>query len=240
MPTPEPDPAPENTPAPEQLQFRRAQHSLDPNAKLCIACKNTIAGQYFHANGNVICAGCAQRIESHQQPPPHASLLKAALYGGGAAIAGCAIYAIVGMLGVEIGIVAILVGWMVGKAIRYASGGLGGRPQQILAVLLTYFAITTSYIPIWIYQISKAKPQPAEQSQSQTVTPPAQTSTAVEPMSRGRALLFFVGLAAAAPFIAIFEGGSPSALISLFIIFIGLRQAWALTKRTEIIITGPY
>ncbi len=227
-------PDPENPPAPEQLQFRRAQESFDPNAKICIACKNPISGQYFHANGNVICADCAQRIESHQQAPPHASLLKAAIYGGGAALAGCAIYAIVGMMGVEIGIIAILVGWMVGKAIRYASGGLGGRAQQILAVLLTYFAITTSYIPIWIYQASKIKhEQPAQQSAE--APKPAQPT-----MSRGQAILFILGLAAAAPFIAVFEGSAPSALISLFILFIGLRQAWVMTRRPEIIITGPY
>jgi hypothetical protein len=29
-------------------------------------------------------------------------------------------------------------------------------------------------------------------------------------------------------------------LISLFIMFIALRQAWVLTGRTEIVITGPY
>ncbi|HLW77362.1 MAG TPA: hypothetical protein VKS01_10260 [Bryobacteraceae bacterium] len=229
MPTPEPNPAPENPPAPEQLQFRRAQHSVDPNAKICIACKNPIAGQYFHANGNVVCAGCTQRIESKQQAPPHASLLKAAIYGGGAALAGCAIYTIVGILGVEIGIVAILVGWMVGKAIRHASSGLGGRPQQILAVVLTYFAITFSYVAIWIYDAAKI--QRTNSAASRVVAP------VTSPI---KATLLIVGVAAAAPFIALFAGRSPAALISLFIIFIGLRQAWVLTRRTEIIITGPY
>lgn len=224
----------ENPPAPEQLQFRRAQRSFDPGAKICIACKNPIGGEYFHANGNVVCPACAHGIETRQQAPPHASLLKAAIYGGGAALAGCAIYAIVGMMGVEIGIVAILVGYMVGKAIHYASGGLGGRPQQILAVLLTYFAITTSYIPIWIYQASKIKHEQPAQTTAQTPKPEQPS------MSRGQAILFIFGLAAAAPFIALFEGNTVSALISLFIMFIGLRQAWMLTRRPEIIITGPY
>ena len=45
---------------------------------------------------------------------------------------------------------------MVGNAIRHASNGLGGRPQQILAVTLTYFAISTSYIPVMIYQYWKS------------------------------------------------------------------------------------
>src|SRR5580704_8454639 len=137
---PEPD---QNLPPPEELQFRRVQ-PIGPGTKTCIACKQPIAGDYYHANGNILCPQCKLRIEAHQQPPPHTSLLRAALYGGAAALAGCAIYATVAITtGLEIGLVAILIGYMVGKAIRYASRGLGGRPQQILAVALTYFAITT-------------------------------------------------------------------------------------------------
>lgn len=43
-------------------------------------------------------------------------------------MAGCAIYATVApVTGLEIGLIAILAGVMVGKAIRHAPGGLGGR-----------------------------------------------------------------------------------------------------------------
>jgi hypothetical protein len=61
------------------------------------------------------------------------------------------LYALVAILtGLEVGLIAILVGYMVGRAVRHGSGGLGGRPQQILAVVLTYFAITTSYLPVFV------------------------------------------------------------------------------------------
>ena len=62
-------------------------------------------------------------------------------------MAGSILYAIPLAMGFQIGIVALLVGWMVGKAIRNGSYGVGGRPQQILAVVLTYFAISTSFFP---------------------------------------------------------------------------------------------
>jgi hypothetical protein len=45
-------------------------------------------------------------------------------------------------------------------------------------------------------------------------------------------------LTAAAPFLAL--GSGVSGFISLFIIFIGLQQAWKLTGRTELLVTGPH
>jgi hypothetical protein len=229
-----PDPDPASLPPPEQLQFRRAQHAADPAIRTCIVCKQPIAGDFFQANGNTLCPQCAQCIESGQQAPPSSSLLRAALFGAGAAIAGAAIYAGVAILfHLEIGLIAILVGIMVGKAVRYGTSGRGGRPQQVLAVALTYFSITTSYIPVYLYQASKAKPA-VEQSQSPQASPESQ-------IAPGRAIVALLMLTAAAPFLALFQGGNPlSGLISLFIIFIGLRQAWVLTRRSEIIVTGPH
>lgn len=239
-----PEPDPSRLPPPEELQFRRAQHTTDPAIRTCIACKQPIAGDYYHANGNILCPQCKERINVQQQPPPHTSLLRAALYGAGAALAGCIIYATVAITtGLEIGLVAILIGYMVGKAIRYASSGLGGRPQQILAVVLTYFAITTSYIPVFIYQASKARSaamtnQGTNRSTETRGEPRVTTSPRMPP---ARTILIILALAAAAPFMTLFEGSSMiSGLISLFIIFIGLRQAWALTARRGIVITGPY
>ncbi len=145
--------------------------------------------------------------------------------------------------GLEIGLIAILVGIMVGKTIRYASHGLGGRPQQILAVALTYFAITTSYIPVFIYHIAKEGKPAVQAGQSQQSQQPAQAAPAqLEPkMSLGTALLYLLGLTMAAPFMGLFTGSNPIGnLISLFIIYIGLQRAWVLTGRPEIFVTGPY
>jgi hypothetical protein len=57
-------------------------------------------------------------------------------------------------------------------------------------------------------------------------------------MSFGAAALFLLVIAAAAPFMSLTSGFS--GLISLFIIFIGLRQAWKLTERRENLLMGPY
>jgi len=144
------------------------------------------------------------------------------LYGGGAALAGMLIYAIVAIAGFQIGLIAFLVGYMVAKAILYATNGVGGRPQQILAITLTYFAISSSYIPMLLYGVYKTNPQ------------------ALHAVYSVRFVVACIELAVASPFLALFNGRNASALISLIILFVGMRQAWAMTRRPEIIVTGPF
>ncbi len=57
-------------------------------------------------------------------------------------------------------------------------------------------------------------------------------------MSSVQALVMLVLIFAAAPFLSLTQG--LGALITLFIIFIGLQRAWRLTARSEILIMGPY
>ena len=224
-------------PSPHELQFQHAEPIAEVGAGLvCVVFKQPVVGSYYQAQGQqTLCVLCAERMRAGMQAAPAMSLVRAALYGGGAALAGCALYAAVAIvLKAEIGLIAILVGWMVGKAIRHASYGYGGRRQQILAVLLTYFAITTSYIPVILYQAAR-NPHRVEQRQAQT----ADATTNARPrMSFGTAALFLLVLTAVAPFLSLTSG--VSAWISLFIIFIGLQYAWKLTARREIVLTGPY
>jgi hypothetical protein len=217
-------------PSVDELQFRHAQTG---EGRSCAACNVAIEQEFFQVNGKDICADCAEKIRAGQKAPRYIPWFRAVLYGGGAGLAGCAIYAMVAVItGLEIGLIAILVGIMVGKAIRLACYGVGGRPQQILAVALTYFAITTSYIPVFIYDAVK---HPIKQEQK------APATQSEEPTSVGTALFSIFLLAAAAPFLSLFSGGNPiSGLISLFIIYIGLQRAWALTARPDILVTGPY
>ena len=233
-------------PVPQDLQFQRAEPieagETSVNVQRCVLCKAPITGTYFHAQGQVVCPMCAGRIQSGQQAPPATSLARAALYGAGAALAGCILYAAVAiLLNLQIGIIAIAVGFLVGKAIRVGSNGLGGRPQQVLAVLLTYFSITTSHIPVYIYHISKNPQKLAQAKQNSAKQAPAPTdSEARKPVRIGiaGAIVMLLLIFAAAPFFGLTTG--ISGFISLFIIFIGLQQAWRLTGRSDILVMGPY
>jgi len=228
----------EEAPSPvpvEQLQFRQAEPiGAQGPSRRCAVCKLPIPGSYFKAAGVDLCPGCAERIRLGQQAPPAHSLLKAALYGVGAAIAGCAIYATVAIaVHIELALIAILIGYMVGRAVRYGSQGLGGRPQQILALLLTYFAITFSYVVVAGYALSQQHAPAAQHSASAQAGPPTQT------MSPGVAVATLVVLAAAAPFLQLQHSGA-GGLLSLLIIFFGLQRAWRLTGRRQLDIFGPY
>jgi hypothetical protein len=229
----------------DALQFRRADAIAEPpisNGPPCIACKQPIADSYFHVQGKVTCPTCASAIAANQKAPPAHSLLKAFVYGFGAALAGCAIYAAVAIFtGMELALIAILIGYMVGTAIRKASNGLGGRPQQILAVVLTYFAITTSYIPVGIYQYIHEHPSGKQTAAQTTGTGASESSTTASqkpPVSLGATLIALLGLAFAAPFIGLSQGAG--AVLSIVIIFFGLQRAWKIAGRHDFVIMGPY
>lgn len=253
MPQPDPlislglnEPRKTELPAADELQFQRAEpvsktgEPAPAPTRRCVACKQPIAETYFHAQGQVVCPRCAALIQAGQQAPPAHSLLTAALYGIGAALAGCAIYATVAIVtGYEMALIAILVGYMVGKAVRQGSKG-GGRPQQVLAVCLTYFAISTSYIPVAIYRVRSHR---AVASQAASEATPDTTTKAPSRLpaprrSMGSAVLVLLLFGLAAPFLMLRAG--VGAILSLIIILIGLRQAWRLTGRADILITGPY
>jgi len=233
----------EPLPSVDALQFRRAQPIGSTEAegpKSCAACKQLINGEYYQVQNHVICPSCAAKIQAGRQAQRPVPWLRVALYGAGAALAGCILYAIPLAMGFQIGIVALAVGWMVGRAVRSGSYGVGGRPQQILAVALTYFAISTSFIPALVFtgmkkgftQRSAAK-NPSAQPATPTVAKP------VKAISPGKAIVGLLVLATISPFLEL--ASSPvGGLISLFIIFIGLQRAWALTGGHEILVTGPY
>jgi hypothetical protein len=163
------------------------------------------------------------------------------IYGVGAALAGCILYAIPLVKGFQIGIVALAVGWMVGKAIRHASYGTGGRAQQILAVALTYFAISMSFLPA-AYLIRATHAVEARSAAKSESAPPVvhdQVTTTKETISPGKAISGLLVFMVISPFLEL-KSSPVGGLISLFILFIGLQRAWALTARHEIIVSGPY
>src|SRR5678815_1719255 len=153
-----PDDAPDSRNEPEDLQFDRVETtdpSGDPAALptvTCAVCGRSVGASYYTANDKPICASCRDAVTSAAATPRSAGpLLLAGLFGLGAAVAGAAIYyAVIAIANLEIGIVAILIGYMVGWAVRKGAGGRGGRRFQIVAVVLTYGAVALAYTPVVI------------------------------------------------------------------------------------------
>jgi hypothetical protein len=76
----------------------------------------------------------------------------ALLYGAIAAALGAVGYAMVGLTGFMVSIVAIGMAWLIAKAMMTASDGIGGRVYQVVAVTLTYFSVSLGELlhPLWL------------------------------------------------------------------------------------------
>lgn len=124
--------------------------SADTRGVVCARCRQPIPTEYFDLNGHTICGPCRAAIEAHAEAPRGIRpLLTAAIFGVGAGIGGAAIYyAVIAIANLEIGIVAILIGYMVGRAVRKGAGGRGGLQYQVLAAALTYLSVALAYAPL--------------------------------------------------------------------------------------------
>jgi hypothetical protein len=236
----------------EDLQFDRVSRPgngvlAGTAAATCSACKRPITDAYFDVNGHTFCARCRVIVQQAAETPAGAGLLlKSALFGFGAAIVGAIIYySVIAFLHLEIGIVAILTGYMVGYAMKKATGNRGGRRFQILAVVLTYLSIAMAYTPLAFSELNKAdqKTQGAVVSGAGgTTTAAPATENADEKLTGGSLLVgltFLVGLCAALPILSIVSS-MPGGLLSALIMFFGLQQAWKMTAAPKFVVSGPY
>jgi hypothetical protein len=224
--------------------------SPDKPAVVCEFCQTSIDTEYYHVNGTMCCGGCRRRLESATETPRgFVPLAIAGAFGLGAGIVGAAIYyAVIAITHLEIGIVAILIGYMVGRAVRKGAGGHGGLRFQILAVALTYVSVALAYTPLVIQEmrVSRAQSRQAGASTSES-SRPAEATTDVgpdaKPASSGGSLLLalamLLGFILALPVLAVF-GSLPTSLIGGVIIGFGMQQAWKITAAPRLEFLGPY
>ncbi|HET9211018.1 MAG TPA: hypothetical protein VFR03_11500 [Thermoanaerobaculia bacterium] len=234
----------------DPIQLDRADFAQPAEAPRCGACGTPLMGSYFEINGKMACERCRHEVEAaFNRRGGTGGFLKAALAGLGAAVAGSLLYyAVREITHLEIGLISILVGWGVGKAVHWGSRGKGGGLYQTLAVFLTYMAIVSTYLPAIFTAIGKrtdkekaAATAPAQAGGAATQAASAKAprpAKAEKPITFGGAMLglgaIFL-LAAAIPFLA----GAQN-LIGLLIIAFGLWEAWKINRRTALSISGPF
>jgi len=213
------------------LQFDRAEfegNAAAAAAASCAACKRTLADTYYQVGGVVVCENCKGTLESEANQPSVFSarvgrLLRATLFGSLAAVAGCALYyGVLAITGWEVGLISILVGVMVGGAVKAGARRRGGWLYQGLAMFLTYTSIIFSYLPI-IFKEAAGSLEKVQQ----------EGPLAIVVMS-----IVAVPLLYALPFILVAQDGS--AFLSLLIIGFGVYQAWVINKKETLQISGPY
>jgi hypothetical protein len=237
-------PVPSSTPG-DALQFDKAEFA-QPSVLSCVFCKAPITGEYFQVNNQVACPNCRQQLDAHlgQRGNKLSRAFVAAAAGIAAAVVGWVIYwAILTFLHIEFGLVAILVGWMIGAAVRWGSKHTGGIFYQLMAVALTYFAIASTYTPAILASLEKGHDDTAIEGASKTSTnAPASATAEKKPLVEKREkppfialLIAAFALSLAAPFLM-----GLSNIIGILILGFGLYQAWVMNRKTNVQISGPY
>jgi hypothetical protein len=192
------------------LQFQKAEFAGE--TRVCALCKTPLSGSFYTYAGHPICTGCAAQRSELKQADEVPS--QAVLYGLGAAIAGTVVYAAVSMItGYQLSLISILVGYMVGRAIRTGAGGSGGLKLQILAVALTYLAVTTAPLLEVIFRLH-----------------------AVIQITSIPRLIY---IALISPFLEL-QASVGHGLLNVLIIFFGMSQAWRYTKGAPHTLQGPF
>ena len=242
----------------DELQFEQAEYAgpiVAAAGPACVACHRAIPDQYYQLNGSILCNQCSQAIMARLTGGSFfPRFFKACVFGFGAAIAGFAIYfGVLKITGMQIGLISILVGFMVGMAVRKGSEGRGGLLYQLTAIFFTYLAIAASYsalvLPMMFAELEskeQAEDQAAAKAAGQAEAKPGPGDAApggkdVNAPGKVTALSFVIALgmlfafALALPIIT-----GLHAPIGLAIVAFALWEAFKINRKTPIVITGPH
>jgi hypothetical protein len=233
------------------LQFERAQFDDAAPQPGCQICTTPLRTSYFEVNGRTVCEGCCSTLRAGAPIGSRAGrVLRSIAAGAGVGLAGAIVYwAILAGTGYEFGLIAIVVGFGVGKAVHWGSRARGGWAYQTLAMALTYLAIVSAYVPMIVIELRKPTPadqaetappdgRPADVALNATAATTEVPAAGNEPVSLGVFLLSLGAIlliACALPFLSGFQN-----IIGVVIIGIGMYEAWKLNRHLPLVITGPH
>ena len=109
------------------LQFDRVAPAIP--SVTCAKCSRAVTTYYYTVDDTSMCSSCKRALEA-EWSRRKTGIWRAAGYGFGAAVAGAIVYyGVIAITNLEIGIVALLIGYMVGYAVRMGAGR-GGRRRR--------------------------------------------------------------------------------------------------------------
>jgi hypothetical protein len=227
---------------PDNLQFDHAEPAsgAQTGSIACSVCSSPLPDTYFVANGQIVCERCRRGVEAEWNRGGAAGRMSKAVALGVLAMVGCAVlwYIVLKLTDSQWGILAIVVGLVVGGAVRKGSNGRGGWRYQALAIFLTYTAIVSSYVPYIIEAVRERGTETASLDSAATIdlVKDAGTNTSDPgPLAKAFATVLLLGLLFALPFLAGIEN-----VIGILIIGFALYEAWKLNRRVELTVTGPH
>jgi hypothetical protein len=236
----------EGSPMTEPLQFDKADYGDAPGPSACGICAQPLRIQYYEVNGAVACSACKASLERERNAGSAIGrLARATIFGLLAGAVGTGIwYAVRKITGYELGLIAIVVGLLVGGAVKYGSRGRGGWAYQALAMFLTYASIVSTYVPevVQAFREMRDKENPSAVTEAAnpqapaTAGAPATASSPLPvPLAAALAVLLVFAIAFAAPFL-----GGFSNVMGIIIIAIALYEAWKINRKAPFALSGPF
>lgn len=130
----------------DELDFERATFAEGADTqRTCSVCSESVKDAYYVHMSNTVCEACQPTYAAAQM---QSSFWSALGYGSLAAGVGALVwYGIRELTGYELGLIAIVVGVIVGIGVRKGAGSSRSRGYQVLAVTLAYLSIVSTYVP---------------------------------------------------------------------------------------------
>jgi len=126
-----------------EIDFMHAQFEA-PTEATCAVCKQPFGAPYYSVNGHGVCARCLALLRAGQ----HGSFFKALALGTAAGAVGAAVYyAIRFMFKVDLALITLAIGIIVGIGVRRGAGGSRSNIYRAIAVGITWVAMCSTYVP---------------------------------------------------------------------------------------------
>jgi hypothetical protein len=152
--------------------------------------------------------------------PDRTLFIRALLFGVAGAAIGALINALfIGLTHINIGYLAILVAYLIAKAMNIGSRGQGGRYYQVAAIILTYLAVSAARSALlwWDFHATDGISIPLNFHN----------------------LFLLVRYGVLFPFLR-FEDSAINGALGLLILFIGFRAAWRMTSGIPGAVRHPF
>ena len=223
-------------PAKEETQSQADIH--------CGVCKVGLSDEYYTANDQAVCRACQQKLAHELASGGGGSFMGALFWGLLGAIAGAGLYyGVSAISGYEIGLVAIVVGILVGKGVRRGAGTLDHWAYRAMGIGMTYVAIVSTYMPTVVEGMTGAATAAigatesigAGEGMSGSEIETAMAGTGPVAIGTFGYLVAFM-LCLVAPALMVAEGE----IMWLIILAIGLWEGYKFSAPPRIALAGPF
>ena len=201
---------------------------------VCHFCRSAIQNNYYRVNADMVCAVCVEREHRQEALDRDKYYRRGMLFGVPTAIAAC--FGIWGIRELSVfagsslvspgaylrGFTTLMLGGIIGGAIKAGAKRRSTKLTQVSAAALTYLAYAMAFVPEVLTRVM---------SQHHTIA----SGRAVGVSVGFLVSLWLIGLIS--PFWSVIK--SPITITGLIMLFLAMRTAWSITGQT-VSISGPF